>query len=243
MASKTHDLPTSSAQDEAAPSIFFYRKAYVTYSLAAMNLLIFLLMISQGSGGADRIYRNTTVLVPQALNAIEWWKLVAANFVHRDLALLLQNMVFVCALGPFLEFALGRKKYLLVYLASGIGALFLVILYALIFDRYVPFLRVHRPQIVGGASAAVLGVIGARGAIFLRHWRREKSSVARNHFLFMLLLVLSQMGTDLLRFNVAFGAHLTGAVLGFGLGLLLERGSLNLKESNPISLGGTEKQV
>lgn len=225
------------------PSIFHYRKAYVTYSLAAINLLVVLLMFSQGRAEADRIYRKTTVVVPQALNAIEWWKLVAANFVHRELAHFLQNMLFLCALGPFLEFVLGRKRYLLVYLASGIGALFLVIIYALIFNQYVPLLRVHRPQIVGGASAAVLGVIGARGAILLRQWRRESSSVARNHFLFVLLLVLAQTAADLLRFNVAFGAHLTGAVLGFSLGLILEQGALSLKAANPISLGGAEKQT
>ena len=225
------------------PAIFLSRRAYLTYSLAAINLLIFLYMFSQGGVEAGRIYRQTTVIVPQALGAVEWWKLLAANFVHRDLPHLLQNLVFLCALCPLVEFVFGRKRFLLIYLASGVGALFLVLIYALIFNEYVPLLRVHRPQIVGGASAAILGVIGARGAIFLRHWKRQKSSLARNHFLFVLLIVLSQMGADLLRFNVAFGAHITGAVLGFVIGLILKHESLSFEEANPISLGGAEKQA
>jgi rhomboid protease GluP len=220
---------------------FLYRKAYATYVLVGINVLIFIWLISHGTAGANRIYRATAVAVPQELTTIEWWKLIAATFVHRDVSHLALNFLLLCLLGPFVEFVLGIKKYLLIYFIAGVGALLMDVLYAKVFDLYVPALRVEVPQLVGGASSAIFGIVGTRGAIFLGKWIKERNSLARNHFIFVLLVVLLQAAADLMNFSIAFGAHMTGAILGFFLGLLLRPGSFDLTDINPITLVGASK--
>lgn len=209
--------------------------------LVGINILIFIWMISHGPADAERLYRATAVAVPQELTSVHWWKLLAATFVHRNISHLALNLLFLCILGPFVEFVLGIKKYLLVYFIAGTGALLMDLVYAKVFALYVPSLRVEVPQLIGGASSAVLGILGARGAIFLIKWIKERSSLARNHFIFLLLLVLLQTGADFMNFNVAFGAHLTSAIIGFFLGLVLGPGSFDLTEANPVSLVGASK--
>lgn len=215
---------------------FLYRKAYTTYALVVINILVFIWMISHGPAGAERIYRATAVVVPQDLTSIHWWQLFAANFVHRNTSHLVVNLLLFIMIGPFVEFVMGIKKYLLVYLIAGVGALLMDLVYAKLFDLYVPSLRVQVPQLIAGASSAVFGIVGARGAIFLFKWLKERSTLARNHFFFMFLLVWLQVGADLINFNVAFGAHLTGAIIGFILGLVFGRIPFNVTDANPVSL-------
>jgi membrane associated rhomboid family serine protease len=57
----------------------------------------------------------------------------------------------------------------------------------------------------------------------------------------MFLLVWLQVGADLMNFNVAFGAHLTGAIIGFILGLVFGRIPFNVTDANPVSLVGASK--
>jgi membrane associated rhomboid family serine protease len=220
---------------------FLYRKAYTTYALAVINILVFMWMISHGLAGAERIYRATAVSIPQDLTSIHWWQLFAANFVHRNTSHIVVNLLLLIMIGPFVEFVMGIKKYLVVYLIAGVGALFMDLVYAKLFDLYVPSLRVEVLQLVAGASSAVFGIVGARGAIFLFKWLRERSTLARNHFFFMFLLVWLQVGADLMNFNVAFGAHLTGAIIGFILGLVFGRIPFNVTDANPVSLVGASK--
>lgn len=224
------------------PNVFLYRKAYVTYVIIAINALIFLLMNVQGGRKASAIYRSVAVVVPQQFDSIAWWKLFAANFFHFSLAHLALNMVALCILGAFVEFDLGRKKYILIYLVSGVVSMFMLIVYGAIFNRYVPALRVEEPQISAGASACIMGVLGARAAVLLRKWTNDGSRVARNHFTFAVVLILLQIAVDFSNLNLSFGAHLTGAFLGFILALLLKPEPFDLSSANPFSLAGAMKR-
>jgi rhomboid protease GluP len=217
---------------------FLYRKAFATYTILALNVLVFLAMATQGSGRAHEIYRGVAVVVPQNLGSLEWWKLVAANFIHFNLSHLAVNMIALGVLGAFVEFALGIKKYVLTYLVSGVVAMFMLNVYAAIFDLYVPSLRVVEQQVSGGASACVLGILGARAAILLRMWRHDGSGTARNHFLFVVFIILLQAVVDMRALTVSFGAHVTGAFVGFILALLMKHGHFDFSKANPFNLAG-----
>jgi len=220
---------------------FFYRKAFATFTILALNVLIFLAAVTQGSGRAREIYRTIAVVVPQDFGSLEWWKLLAAHFVHQNLDHLALNMIVLCVLGTFVEFVLGIKKYVLTYLVSGVVAMFMLNVYAAIFNLYVPALRVLEPQVTAGASACVLGLLGARAAIFLRMWRDVGSSIARNHFLFVVLIIFLQVVIDMRELTVSFGAHVTGAFVGFILALLMKHDPLDLSTANPFNLAGAVK--
>lgn len=220
---------------------FLYRKAFATCAILALNVLIFLATATQGSVRVREIYRSLAVVVPQDFSSLEWWKLLAANFVHQNPPHLVVNMILLCVLGTFVEFVLGSKKYILIYLVSGVLGMFMLNVYADIFDLYVPSLRVVEPQFSAGASACVLGLLGARAAILLRMWRDVGSSIARNHLLFVMLIILLQVVIDLRALTVSFGAHITGAFVGFVLALLMRHGQVELSTANPFNLAGAVK--
>ncbi len=223
---------------------FQYRKAYATYVIAAVNALVFLLARVQGEEATLRMYRGVAVSVPQDFNAIGWWKLLAANFAHLDTTHLLINVLAICVFGPVLEFAMGRKKYVILYLVAGFVSLLMLLVYSWFFNLYVPSQSNDpaHPQITAGASSCLMAIAGGRAAIFLRMWFREGSGLARNHYFYMVLVVLLQAYVDMQLLTVSFGGHLTGAMVGFVLALLLGHYRLDLSGANPFSLAGASRQ-
>lgn len=74
------------------------------------------------------------------------WQLVTSQFGHVNLAHLMGNCLFLMLLGPFCEKQLGFKRFIGLYLMSGVGG-------ALIFKIVYP-----AGQILG-ASAAISGLM------------------------------------------------------------------------------------
>jgi membrane associated rhomboid family serine protease len=79
--------------------IYGYRP-YVTYSLIALNLLVFAAGLAW------------------PLVAAEWWRLVTAAFLHTGLLHVGLNMAGLFVFGPPLERTLGRLRFSGLYLAS-----------------------------------------------------------------------------------------------------------------------------
>ena len=52
----------------------------------------------------------------------EWWRLLSHQFLHGSLGHLVGNMIVLLVAGPFVEAAIGRWRFLLGYLASGVAA-------------------------------------------------------------------------------------------------------------------------
>ncbi len=122
------------------------------------------------------------------------------------------NMFGLWLLGPFTEFALGLWRFLLVYLAAGIGSTAVVLLASMAKDE--------REMLVG-ASGAIMGLVGAVGALMLRGWLREKAHVAKQRLFGILALVAMQTVFDSVVPQVSMTAHLSGAVIGFAAAALL----------------------
>jgi membrane associated rhomboid family serine protease len=78
-----------------------------------------------------------------------WWQLVTSMFTHVDLMHIGFNMLALWVLGPQLEMALGRARFLALYLLSGLGGSLVVYWLA---PAYTSTL---------GASGAVFGLMAA----------------------------------------------------------------------------------
>ena len=129
-------------------------------------------------------------------------------FLHFGLLHLLFNMAALYVLGPYVEFALGLRRYLVVYFVSGIGASLLV--YGLVQAGLAP------NDLFLGASGAIMGVLGAMAAIMYRGWRRDKAPVARNRLISIVLIIALQVVLDAsFILQSSLPAHLGGAVIGF----------------------------
>jgi membrane associated rhomboid family serine protease len=122
----------------------------VTRALIGINVAVYLLTLAAGAsvnGVGGRVYDDGVLHGPYVADG-DWWRLVTAMFMHYGPFHLAMNMYSLWLLGSALESALGRWRYLMLYLVSGLagsaGALLLS-----------PDAKTL------GASGAIFGVIGA----------------------------------------------------------------------------------
>ncbi len=140
---------------------------FVTWTLIAVNVLVFLYQISLGPGssqlfayrygaipavvvGAQSLPGNVAVIPPAG-------SLFTSMFLHGGWMHLIGNMWFLWIFGNNIEEAMGRVRYLLFYLICGILASIAHILSNA--GSTVPTI---------GASGAIAGVLGAYAMIYPR---------------------------------------------------------------------------
>ena len=87
----------------------------------------------------------------------QWWRLVSAIFVHIGVIHLLFNSYALIFIGPLLEELLGRERFLVIYVGTGV------------FGFVVSNAYYHPVHVTAGASGAIFGLIGA-GIILSRKW-------------------------------------------------------------------------
>lgn len=146
----------------------------------------------------------------------EWWRVFSYLFVHANALHLGMNMAGLWALGPFVERAFGKLRFLFIYLIAGCtGSAVYLALGAL---EWAP------PQQLVGASGCIMGLLGATAAVMLRAWIQQRAQVARQIFLRLVAVVLLQVAFDLSTPQVAGLAHALGLLGGFLGGLALREG-------------------
>jgi membrane associated rhomboid family serine protease len=125
--------------------------ALVTKAMIALNVLVFLVNLAQGASlnqnGGSWFIRGA-LYIQGGLDQGEWYRLITAAFLHANLFHLGMNMVVLWIVGAPVEQAIGRGRFLALYLVSGLagsaGALLL------------------SPDVVTvGASGAIFGILGA----------------------------------------------------------------------------------
>ncbi len=131
----------------------------------------------------------------------EWWRVVTSAFLHGSLLHIGFNMYALWILGNPVEQALGRIRFVLIYLAGLFGGSAAV----LAFDFDAPTL---------GASGAVLGLGGALAAAL---WSRG-ISLTQTSLGFVLGVNLF---LPLLVGRISFWGHFGGIAAGFAAGWLV----------------------
>ncbi|MFP4056019.1 MAG: rhomboid family intramembrane serine protease [Candidatus Brocadiia bacterium] len=188
-------------------------RAHVTEVLLAINVAVFVLELVHGGSTDPLTLYRLGALDTHAVAEGQWWRLAASTFLHYGWLHLAVNMAALLLLGPFVEFALGWWRFLVTYLASGIGSMGGIV----VLGQWLGW----EAQFVVGASGAIMGLIGATGAVLLRGWARERAQVARRRLGFVVFVVLFQVVFDLSTPEVSFHAHFGGVVVGFAVASLL----------------------
>ncbi len=187
----------------------------VSYALLTANFLVFLAMFAteqQGTvtdfgrlltGGNQQALvawgADVSALVAQG----EWWRLVSAIFIHIGIIHLLFNSYALMFIGPLLEELLGKERFLVSYLATG------VIGFGLSNWYYPPWL------VTAGASGAVFGMI-AMAVVLSRRWGSWGQILQQQlvHWIVYAFVFGIFIGAN----NAAhFGGALAGAALAFAL--------------------------
>lgn len=173
----------------------------ITKILLGLNVAVFIAVLAMG----DRLV-NELVLVgawpPEPFVPTEgvaegqWYRLVTSMFTHQEIWHIAFNMLGLWWLGGPLEAALGRSRYLALYMLSGLagGAL-----------TYV----VDSPsQASLGASGAIFGLLGAT-AVLMRRLNYDMRPV-------IALLALNMLFTFTWS-GIAWEAHVGGLVAGVAI--------------------------
>jgi len=203
-------ITTKETDMKEALSFFFPREGfYITPIVMDLNILIFIIMVFSGIG----IISFTPVdLLAWGANfkpvttSGQWWRLLTSTFLHGGLMHLLANMYGLLFVGIFLEPKLGKTKYAIIYLATGIIASF-------------ASLYLHDATVSIGASGAIFGLYGVFLALLLTRVFPKDFSKA------FLTSTLIFIGYNLLMGFAGAGidnaAHIGGLVSGFIIGLIL----------------------
>jgi membrane associated rhomboid family serine protease len=93
--------------------------------------------------------------VPALVRTGEWWRLITAAFLHVGPLHLALNMLALLVFGSELERALGRWRFLALYLVSALGGATAIQLFG---NPY---------GYVAGASTAIYGLLGGMGVVLL----------------------------------------------------------------------------
>ena len=129
--------------------------AVVTKTLVALNVLVYVITAAQGTGlnsPGGSLFDRWLLFGPYVANG-DWWRLITSAFLHASLLHIGFNMYFLWFVGPPVEAALGRGRFLLIYVISGLagsaGALFGILGAALVLER-------QRNYVLGGSALALI---------------------------------------------------------------------------------------
>lgn len=140
----------------------------VTWVLIGINLAVFLLVHATSSTFLLDLMQHTNSFCVQnspgfGCTAISrgvrdgaYWELLTSIFTHQQLLHIGSNMLSLWMIGPWVEAALGRVRYVATYLLCGLGGSALVLWSA---SPNIPTL---------GASGAIFGLLGVLIVLFLR---------------------------------------------------------------------------
>jgi membrane associated rhomboid family serine protease len=176
-------------------------QAPVTYTLIALNLLIYLVGASQGGGLSSpgnsiarpgSLYQHMVLFGPWVPHN-GWYRLVTAMFLHENLLHIGFNMYALWVIGRIVEQYLGTTRYLGLYFVSGLagsaGALLQTPL-----------------QPVLGASGAIFGILGA---MMVLEWQVTGSLAGQ-----AAALVAINLGISFVIPGISWGGHVGGLIGG-----------------------------
>ena len=179
------------------------KKEPVTAGLIFLNTLIFLIVeFTGGSENGQRMLECGAAYAPLILEQGEWYRIFSSMFLHFGLPHLVNNMLVLFVMGQRLEPAVGRMRFLLIYLAGGIGGNIV----SLCWDMHTGVFAVS-----AGASGAVFAVIGGMIYVIIRHKGRVADLTMRQ----MIIMAAFSLYFGFASEGVDNAAHAGGMLCGF----------------------------
>jgi len=123
-----------------------------------------------------------------------WYRLITSGFLHFGIVHIGLNMFFLWVLGPMLEPALGRVRFILLYIAALLGGSLGVIL-------------LDKGGISAGASGAVFGLLAAAA---IGQWRRGINPLTTGIGAMLLMNLVITFAIP----GISIGGHIGGIVAG-----------------------------
>jgi membrane associated rhomboid family serine protease len=187
--------------------------ALVTKALIGLNVLVFLVNLAQGASlgrNAGELYRDGGLVALGTFDGFtvigvaegEWWRMLTSAFLHGNLIHIGMNMLMLWWIGAPVEEALGRGRFLALYLVSALAG-------------SAGALLASPDAFTVGASGAIFGILGA-ALVFERQGLHVLGGSALSIIVLNLVLTFAVP-------NISIGGHIGGLVGGALCGLALSR--------------------
>jgi membrane associated rhomboid family serine protease len=190
----THRAPTQEAvRTQARAATASLKNAYVSQVLIAINVIVYIATVVQGHGINDpggKLFHDGLLFGPYVANG-DWWRLITSAFLHANILHLAFNMLALWWFGAPVELFLGRWRFLLVYLVSGLAG-------------SAGALLASPTAATVGASGAIFGILGA--ALVLERQR---------------MYVLGGSALTIIVINIIFSVAVPGISIGGHIGGLV----------------------
>ncbi len=165
----------------------------VVAALVGVNVVMFLLTSSH------RAWEFDYAQIPSLVAHGQAYRLLSATFVHENLAHLFFNMTALVIVGPAIELALGRNRFLALYLVAAVGGSVCSFLFGPVLIAGV------------GASGAIFGIFGAWFSLA----RAQRSDTA-----VIVVLIAILLGYSFWDPAIDWRAHVGGLVVGALVGAM-----------------------
>jgi rhomboid protease GluP len=181
---------------------------YITYSIIVINVLVFIMM---GVSGVNAFTPTGVDIINWGGNygtltlSGDWWRLITNVFVHIGIVHIAFNMYALFMVGVYLEPMLGKARYLVAYLCTGIFA-------------SLASLWWHKdPVASAGASGAIFGLYGVFLALLSTNLvpKHIRNSLFQSIGIFVAYTLIYGM-----RSGVDNSAHVGGLLSGLVIGYL-----------------------
>jgi membrane associated rhomboid family serine protease len=178
--------------------------ALVTKALLGLNIFVYVITAAQGGGlnsPGGKLFTDWLLFGPAVANG-DWWRLFTSAFLHANLIHIAFNMYFLWFVGSAVEQALGRGRFVLLYIVSALAGS----AGALVWTPNAPTV---------GASGALFGLLGA--ALILERQRNYVlGGSAMGLILINLILSFAISG-------ISIGGHVGGLIGGILCTLIFSR--------------------
>ena len=187
------------------------KKAVCTIGLAVINIVVFL-YLSFGGMTEDGAYmvQHGAMYAPYVTEQKEYYRLITCMFLHFGFSHLMNNMLSLSVLGWNVEPIVGRVRFIIIYILSGLGGNILSLAMDVAKQEY---------SISAGASGATFGLTGALLCLVLMNRGRIGNITKQGMFVMVgisLYLGFTSGGVD----NMA---HIGGLLTGMAVTFLLCR--------------------
>ena len=183
----------------------------ITILLVLLNVILYILVEVTGfSEDSYHLYRWGATEYAAIFEQHEYYRLFSSMFLHAGPEHLINNMFTLIIIGGRLERLLGKYRYVIVYLLSGIFASTGSVLY----NHWMGV------DMVGvGASGAIFGCIGGLFYLICKY-RGAGTEISRNQMLFFIGLSLYSGVAN--SSTVDNTAHIVGCIRGILLTCLVD---------------------
>ena len=176
-----------------------------------VNVVVFAVMALKGNTqNTIYLYRCGGITPESLFEDHQVYRLFTSMFMHSGISHLVNNMIVLYFIGGTLEKYIGRVRYLIIYLLSGL-------LGGLISQIY--YMAMAENVICVGASGAIFGAVGAMlTVVVVNHGRVENFTFPR-----LIIYVVLSIYLGFMSQGVSLSPHLGGLATGFFTALLLYR--------------------